>query len=436
MIFQKTRHIVAAIVFSFSIIIVCAQAAQSASGFRLAELNVYGSKRYESSQITPVTGLKLGDNISLDSLKEAANRLASTGAFASVNYRYRTGGGAMSVTFMVQDTPTMLPCGFANFVWFSRQQLLQELRAHVPLFQGYVPPAGKMLDQVEAQLRVLLKARGIHAQVRYEAQAKLSGAVQGVEFMETGVAIPIQKVEFSGVKQIRVSLLEAAARPLLNQNYDATFIQSFSHGTLREVYLQDGYLEAKFGPPVAQLLPASTTPNAVAVTIPVSEGEQFNLKGIAWAGQSAIPYSKLAKSLPVRTGRPLNELRLQQEALTLPPLFHRIGYIMANVTSKPILDEASHTAVYQIQIEQGDLYRMGTLEIDGVDPSHAEILKGICQLHSGEPFLADYWNTFVKKAFGHLPRLPSGWKARTAIKANADTKTVNVRVIFSPAASL
>lgn len=313
---------------------------------------------------------------------------------------------------------------------------MQDLRSHVPLFQGYVRPSGTMLGRVEAQLRDMLEARGIHAQIQYAAQARLGGAVHGIEFMEVGVALPVRKFEFPGVKGIDVSLLQQAVHPLLNQNYDASFIRKFSQGALRRVYRQHGYLLAKFGAPVPHLLAGVVASNAVEVTIPVSEGEQYDLKAIKWSGQSTIPYTKLAKMLHMPVGRPVNAVKLHEEVLGMLPLYHNRGYFVANVTPTAVLDTKTHTAVYQIQVHQGALYRMGTLEIAGVDASHARLLKRLCRLRRGDPYRADYWKKFLKKALHHLPPSSSGWRVRTVQKVHNSTKTVNVHLIFSPEASI
>lgn len=433
--FHKTRHVLQAILVSFLLAIPGVPAARGSGGFLLAGVSVEGSKRYKSSEIAPVTGLTPSSGVTFADLKKAADRLASAGVFADVTYRYTTLGNTMTVTFLVQDANDLLRCRFGNFVWFTQQELMQDLRSHVPLFQGYVPPSGKMLGQVETQLQDMLVARGIHAQIQYAAQ-QIGGSVHGIEFMEVGVALPIKKVEFSGVKGMDVSLLQQAADPLLNQNYDASFVHSFSQGALRRVYRRHGYLLAKFGAPVPHLLSGNAASDAVEVTIPVSEGEQYDLKAIKWSGQSTIPYTKLAKMLHLPVGRPVNAVKLNEEVLGMLPLYHNRGYFVANVTPMAVLDTKTHTAVYQIQIHQGALYRMGALEIAGVDASHARSIERLCRLRRGDPYRADYWKKFLKRAFHHLPPSSSGWRVRTVQKVQDNTKTVNVRLIFSPEASI
>src|SRR5205807_5412569 len=283
------------------------------------------------------------------------------------------------------------------------QELLRELHSRVPLFDGSVPPGGKMVDLISAQLEAMLEARGIHAQVQVEPVGPLGGPVQGMRFREVGVPVPVRKIEFTGVEKIDAALVQEAARPLVNKDYDASFIRNFSREAVAAVYRQRGYLRAEFADPVSHVLAGDPTPNSVLVTVPVSEGEQYHLKGIEWSGESAIPYGELAKSMHVVGGTPANAVQIEQDVLSLILLFHPKGYLMADARSQPVLDNATHSAVYRIEIRQGDPYRLGKLEIAGLDEAHAKSLEKLSRLRPGDPYDATYWNGFLQEAVRHLP---------------------------------
>jgi hemolysin activation/secretion protein len=342
----------------------------------------------------------------------------------------------MTVVFTVEDTARFLPCTFGNFVWFNPQELRDGLRSRVPLFDGYAPPGGGMLDLISAALVAMLEARGIHAQVQATPQGGMGGPVQGMQFQVMGVPMPVRKIEFTGAQKVGEALLQNAASPLLNKDYDASFIQGFSGGGVGAVYRQRGYLRAEFGDPAPRLLTGDSAPNAVAVTIPVTEGEQYRLKEIAWAGDSAIPYPELAKSLHVAIDGPLNAVQLEQDVLALLLLFHPKGYLLANAKSNVILDDASHSAVYQIQIRQGDVFRLGKLEIAGLDDARASSFERLSRLRPGDPYDATYWNTYLQEVGRKLPTMAPGWIVGNPVPTiHADTKTVDVRFTFHPTGS-
>jgi len=431
----KMRPLLGTFLAALLVSIPRASLAQSSAIFQLLDVSVVGSKRYKAADIAGATGLKVAGAVSLDALKEAADRLSSTGLFSQVTYKYQTHHNTVAVVFTVEDAAQLLPCSFENFVWFSRDELLQGLRSQVPLFDGSVPPGGKMLELISTQLSSMLESRGIHAQVQFEAQGPVGGPVQSMQFREVGVPTPITKIEFTGVQKVDAALLEDAARSLLDKDYDASFTHDFARRGIGAVYRQRGYLRAEFGAPVPHLLAGSPTSNSVVVTIPVSEGEQYRLSEVVWSGESAIPYSELAKSLHVAIGSPLDAVQLEQDVLSLIRLFHPKGYLRADAKSNAVLDDATHSAACQIQIRQGDLFRLGRFEIAGLDEGHARSLEKLSQLRPGDPYDATYWTRFLQGVSRQLPPSQSGWKLRPEQTIHDDTKTVDVRLNFSPVLS-
>jgi outer membrane protein assembly factor BamA len=160
--------------------------------------------------------------------------------------------------------------------------------------------------------------------------------------------------------------------------------------------------------------------------------KQYRLKEMAWSGQSVIPYKELEKSIRLVPGSVVDAVQLEQDVLALAMPFRAKGYLMADVKTKAILDDDTHAAVYQMQINQGDLFTLGKLEIAGLDDAHVRSIEKLCQLHTGDPYDRSYWNRWIQQAGRSLPGNASGWKAGTQETIHADTKTVDVKLIFAP----
>jgi outer membrane protein assembly factor BamA len=256
-----------------------------------------------------------------------------------------------------------------------------------------------------------------------------------MQFRVVGIPLPVLKVAFTGVQNVDPALLQEAARPLIGKDYEASFIEDFSNRGIGSVYRHHGYLKARFGHPVPQLLKGEGPANSVLITIPVSEGEEYKLKEIAWSGQSAIPYQDLEKTIRSARGSAVDAGQLEQDVLALPMLFHAKGYLNADVKMNATLDDSTLAAVYQLQIHQGDLYRLGKLEIAGLDDAHARSVEKACRLRTGDPYEPGYWSTLIQQVGRSLPPNASGWKASAQETTHGDTKTVDVILTFAPRAS-
>jgi outer membrane protein assembly factor BamA len=93
-----------------------------------------------------------------------------------------------------------------------------------------------------------------------------------------------------------------------------------------------------------------------------------------------------------------------------------------------IYDESA-TVHYDINISEGDLYKMGELEIAGVDSSSKDRLREAWTLREGDPYNANYTRKFVDDA----PRLlPRGLQFSVKLDEELDekSKAVDVTIHF------
>jgi outer membrane protein assembly factor BamA len=115
------------------------QAPPASDSFRIDGIEVTGGKRYASAEIAKLSGLAIGQSIRVPELAIAANRLAETGLFKSINYRYVTTAARITVTFEFDEADWIVPVVFDNFVWFPDKELIAGVARAVPSFDGNAP---------------------------------------------------------------------------------------------------------------------------------------------------------------------------------------------------------------------------------------------------------------------------------------------------------
>jgi len=398
---------------------------------RLASLHFVGSQRYSEAEIVCASGLKLGAAVSKENLNEVAGRLGSLGVFASVRYRYTTRGDALSAEFQVADGTQFLPVDFDNFVWFSDAELLAGLKGRVALFDGQIPPAGDIGDQVARALEAMLAEHLAEAHVSYAPNAQLGGPVTGWTYKVDGIHIAIRAISFSGARQVATSLIDAAVHPLLESDYQRSFVRTFATQNVRPVYLAHGYLRAATGIPAARLVSADPHEPAVEVSIPVDEGPPYTLGSVRFAGNAALSAERLAKEIKVAPGMPTDAIELQRDFDNVHELYADEGYLAAVLESHPALRDPQHVADYEVRVREGDLYRMGRLEVVGLEPDLASGLQSECKLHTGDVYHRQYWKVFLKDNARYVPQPASAWNISRSEKIDNIGKTVNVTWRFA-----
>ena len=398
---------------------------------KLVQVRATGSKHFAESDIIRATGLRTGDDVTVESLQEISNRLAALGVLAEVRFAFRPVPGGLAVEFKVQDASRLLPCHFANFVWWPEQELLDNVRSRLPLFYGETGPGGNMPDEVSKVLQDLLVSRNIRGQVTYNLEADRGGPVRGVLFQVEGVSLPVRGVELQNATHVSPSDLRLALQPLIGTSYDQFFLVLFLKKNVGPLYQKQGFLRVAFGKVTVRLAgQVESTSAPVQVTVPINEGLQYRLGDVTWTGNTIFSAAELDKRIHVASGQPVNAIQLQEDLEGVHDLYGTRGYLVARVQPSPMFDDPTQMVKYVLEVHEGDLYRMGNLEIAGVDLARAATMRRSCRLSSGDPFDTSYWKSFLSENSRNLPRDPRGWRVSFQQSINQAERIVNVTITY------
>lgn len=279
--------------------------AQSAP-LKLAAVEVVGTKRYSSEEVSKIAGLRTGQPITVEALKEAAERVGRSGLFTSINYRYTTAAGQMTVTFEVEEAASSIRVIFDNFVWFSDSEIAAAVRQDVPSFDGTAPHAEGISDLISKSLQKLLQTRSIPGRVDFIPQADLrersSGGTDSLRYI-FAVRDPAPKVcgvRIIGASAVPEADLVSAVQESVGTDYSRFHFTRVADGTLLDKYRNRGYWGAAFGPPSAAV--DAPRCDGVMVTLPVTEGIQYQWNGAAWSGNSSIQPAELSALMDLKPG--------------------------------------------------------------------------------------------------------------------------------------
>jgi outer membrane protein assembly factor BamA len=406
--------------------------------YKLVAVKVKGTSRYTDQEILAASGLQIGQPAGDGDFKEAVRRLGDSGMFSEVLYSYTASGTGVKIELQLADTADtkLVPARFENFVWFSDSELLKELQTRVPLFKQLLPLSGNLLDRVSEALQALLPEKHLPGRVDFlreedESADTLSALVYRLE----EVSIRIQGVEFPGASPDLTPLLTVAARRLIGAEYTRSALAAAVKFDLLPVYLRRGYLKAAFAPSDARVLPAATTGEQgpadieVDAIVPVTPGKVYSTSSVNWKGISAITAIELAPLLHMPPGQPADEVRLHQDLENVTKLYRSRGYMTAQVKSEAQFDDEKSTVHYDLNVAEGDLYKMGELEITGLDTQAKARLEAAWTLHQGQPYDADYPKKFQEDTGSLLPR-GIRWAVTVHESLDAKDKTVDVEIHF------
>lgn len=399
-------------------------AGHAAEHYHLARVVVTGSTRYSQDDLVRATGLRANSRVTMEDLQQAATRIGSCGAFSSVQFQYKGANGprdSVEADFQVKDAEKFLPASFENLIWYSDADLQQALHDLVPLFNGSLPLSGTLPDDVKNALTRLQTAKGLPAEVSYGLAGAIGEPPSVYKFKIENVNLKIRDFRFSGVSHLPPDAAAQAVAAARGSDYLRSDAAKMLAASLLPLYLERGYLQAV----ISDIRPFLEN-GAVVLSISVNEGLEYRLADFTWSGNMLISSADLSKCITLKPGEPVNGLKLKHDLGQARKLFLKYGREGAAITPLPAW--SGERVSYVFKVQEGDLYHMGQLEIEGFDQETVGKLRENWKLAPGMPYDNTYLQQFMIRTFVLSHGRQKDW---VFLEQTDDAqKIVNVRLLL------
>ncbi len=391
---------------------------------KLLAIRVSGSRLFTEDEVAKASGLQVNQEIGPAEFKNAADRLAATGAFSQVGYKYGPLGNGMFVEFEVEDAPEFLPVRYENLVWWSDDELTNALHQRVPLFHGRLPSGGGIVDQVTAAISALLTERGVNAQARMRLHSAGPGKpIDAVSFYVDGVTLPVKEINVVGTSIATEA--QTTLKSLMDVGFDRAVVEDSARYKLQTLYRGKGFLKAQFDSPQVRLLGDPRNPQ-IGLTFHVQDGLQYHFGDLRFTGNSVIAEGDLRKFVAnCARGEVANFNTLLFDLKAANDDYFKRGYMESKIQVTPTYDDSAKAVDYDLNVVEGRLFHMGRLEIAGLDPQTTEKLMGRWKLKPGDAYAQDYPPQFIRENGAVLHARPA-----KIIETNRPDATVDLRLEF------
>jgi outer membrane protein insertion porin family len=377
----------------------------------LREIRVDGEKRLTESQIIAITGLTPGTQITKNDLQSAADKLVQSGLFAKVSYNFQTKLASVFVTYHVEESPR-IPVYFDNLPWFADSALGDAIRAKFPFFDGTLPEAGAAVDQAVDAVKELLASRGVQGSLEHTVIANPTGEGNVQEIRIEGAALQIAKLEFSDPTLSASKAVQQHLSEILGKPYSRMTIDLFLAEAIRPIYLQQGFLRAKLGPPEVRLTgdPSQKLPSQIPVYVPVVPGDVYRWQEVRWVGNTLVSEFALSAMLGIKHGNVADGMQIEAGWDCVREEYAHRGYLEAKLDPVPSYDENAHAVSYSVSIREGPQYHFGRMILTGISPAAERRLRAAWPVVAGDIFdkakfeeLLVKLQTHQEQVFGELP---------------------------------
>jgi outer membrane protein insertion porin family len=368
----------------------------------LREVHVDGMKLLTEAQIVDLSQLTLGTQVGRKELQTGADHLVQSGLFAKVSYNFQTRGDGVHLTFHVEESPR-IPVYFDNVPWFTDAELGDAIRKTLPFFDGTLPEAGNVVEQAAGVLKDLLAARGMNVAVEHQVLASPLSDNSVQEFRIEGASLQISRIEFSDPDLLSSRVVQQHLSEIRGKAYSRMAIDLFLAEQIRPVYLQQGYLHAKLGPPEVRLTgnPNQKLPDQIPVYVPVTPGALYHWKGVEWKGNALLSSFTLTDLMRLKPGDVANGMTIEGGWERVSEEYAHRGYLDAKVDPVLSYDNEAHVVSYAVIIQEGVQYHYDTMLITGMSLAGERKIREAWTIKQGDIFDKAQFEQLLSKLQSH-----------------------------------
>src|SRR5713226_8554917 len=395
------------------------------SGQQVRSIRIQGNKRIEVPAIKGRLTLKEGEPFTAEKIREQIRALYQMGYFEDVRVETEAVAGGIAVIFVVTEKPFVTDILFDGNDNIKVEKLTEKLTVRPQSFLDQQ----QIKDSVE-RLRLLYEDEGYFSARIVPVIKSLDADRKSLTFFITeGPRARIKTVAFDGAKAIPEKKLRKAlvAREYfwLTSWYDDSGIYKKDElandvERLRQVYLDEGYLNVQVGTPTVELSPDK---QSFTVRFLVVEGPQFTYSKISYQGQTIFSESELRAGSKLTPGGVVKMAEIRDDLTRVTDLYGTKGYAFADVNPQILPDPGSKTAAVTFEVKEGTLIRVRTINISGNDKTRDKVIRR--ELRVNEAELID--TAAMKRSYERLKNL-NYFETVEVIPKQVDPNTVDLDV--------
>lgn len=396
-----------------------------AEGEKLVEIRIQGNHRIESAAILNVIKVHAGDLLYNDKTDADIRAIYKLGHFQDVQALKEESDKGVVLVYSVQEKAIVRDITFEGNKELTTDKLKEALEFRVnSVFST------KDLAKSVAKVKKMYADEGyylaeVQTEVKNKSQSELTVKLTVIE----GAKILITTITFDGNKAFEASklrgIMETKQRWYLSWLTGAgTYKDEVLKNDallLSDFYLNNGYVNIKVGEPVVKLNESKT---ALAVTVGITEGDQYRIGAIGFKGELLDPAADLRKKLKSEPGEVFSRALLRTDIGTLTDVYGDKGYAFATINPQTKLDSEKKTIDVTFDAEKGELVYIERINVAGNPKTRDKVIRR--EMRVTETGL--YSSTGLKRSKQNLMNLGFFEEANVATAKGSASNKLNVNV--------
>ena len=389
----------------------------------IVDIVVHGNRRIPAETIKARIFTHAGDVYDQAAIERDFNSLWNTGYFEDIRFEREQTAKGWVIHIYVKERPTIREIDYVGLNSVSKSDVLdrfKERKVGLAVESQYDPTKVK---KAEVTIKELLAEHGRQfSTLRTEVHPIPPNAVSLTFVVKEGPKVKVGKIRFEGNKHVRSRTLRTAMKnlkpigvphsifleSLFSKTYDATKLDEDTE-RVRAEFQNRGYFKVLVQEPKTQIhdtghqgfhipLIQKGPGKAVDITMPIEEGDKYNLGEITFKNNKAVPNTKALRALfPMKDGDTFDRSKIAKGLENLQKAYGQLGYI--NFTSIPntTFDEDKKLVFLDIDVDEGKQFLVRRIEFQGNTTTRDKVIRREIVLEEGQVYNQQLWELSIQR---------------------------------------
>lgn len=350
-------------------------------------IEVKGLKRIEEGAVKAKITQKTGEPVSNEKTAQDIKNIFKMGYFDDVTIEIETFEGGIRLIYVVKEKPTIVKVEFQGNKEIEDDKLKEKTTVIV----------GSIADTT------LIQDNALKIQQYYEEEGYWLASVVPVISrinehdinltyqIDEGGKVRIRKITIHGNDAISTRKIRKAMKTdewtiysfIFSSGYYKKDTMNADIEAIKDLYFNNGYLKVAVAEPEVKV---TEDRKGMVIEIRVSEGNQYKISSVAVAGNSAFSEEELRKKITTAPDNVFSKEILKSDITAMTELYTQNGYALANIYPDVVPDDAAKLVKVTYKVEEGDIYRIGRIEISGNTKTRDKVIRREIRLDEGDKF--------------------------------------------------
>ncbi len=365
-------------------------------------VEIAGNIKIEEATIEANIQTKAGVPFSQKMVQDDIKALYGLGYFDDVRVEIDSFEGGIMLVFILKEKPSIISIVFDGNDEIETDDLMNKITispgsiANIPLIMGNAD-----------RITTYYQEEGYwHAQVVPIIREASDSTVAVTFQIEEGPEVIIDKIIIEGNHFISARKIKKAMRTRKR------WLFSFLTGSgiykkeemkidverIRELYHSKGFINVVITEPVLTLNDDQTE---ITIKVNLSEGDQFQVGQIKFAGNKLFESSVFFEQLETATGKIFNRAALRNDIDKIISMYTEKGYATADISPLINVNEEQKLVDIEFVVSEGGIFRIGRISVSGNQKTRDKIIRREVRLDEGQI----YNSRLMKRSYQRINNL-------------------------------